>query len=55
VGFVLRVLAGWFLVSQGDGGRDEARAQGPASDHLEEARRQLAALDKALAAESEEA
>jgi hypothetical protein len=54
VGFVLGVLAGWFLFSQGAGGREEARAHGPVSDHLEEARRQLAALEKELAAESEE-
>jgi hypothetical protein len=55
VGFCLGLLAGWFLFRSGNGERAETEARTPTSDHLEEARRQLAALEKELASEREDA
>lgn len=54
VGFVLGLLAGWFLYGHRDDERERVQVQRPASDHLEEARRQLAALEKELAAEADD-
>ena len=53
VGFVLGLLGGWLIFRDDEGPR--TRRERPAPDHLEEAERQLSALQQELAAEREDA
>jgi hypothetical protein len=55
VGFCLGLLAGWLLLRNGSEEGTAIEARTPTSDHLEEARMQLAALEKELASEREDA